>query len=287
MGAKKRVVVAGATGYSGGEVVRALHEAGHWVRALARDASRLGSLRELCDDVFVGEATQPETLGGLCEDIDVVFSSIGIRHLRRRPTIWDVDCQANLHLVAAAEQAGVADFIFLSVLRGPEMRSTVPVAEARERVVDALAKTKLHWAVLRPTGFFNDMKDFLEMARAGRVWLVGDGSARVNPIHGADIGAHVVDMLEHGYDTGHARDLGGPDTFSLREIGELAFRVIDRPPRFGRIPVSFLRLAAALSKPFNQNVAAIVAMFAMLGSADGTAPESGTHHLEDWYRDLS
>jgi uncharacterized protein YbjT (DUF2867 family) len=234
--------------------------------------------------VFVGEVTKPETLRGLCDDIDVVFSSIGIRHLRRRPTIWDVDCQGNLNLIAAAEQAGVADFIFLSVLHGPEMRRTVPVAEARERVVDALARTKLHWAVLRPTGFFNDMKEFFAMARAGRVWLVGDGRARVNPIHGADIAAHVVDLLEEGYETGHARDLGGPDTFSLREIGELAFRMLGRPPRFGRIPVSLLRAAATLSKPFNQDVAAIVAMFAMLGSADGTAPESGTHHLEDWYR---
>jgi len=45
----------------GGEVVTVLHAAGHWVRALARDPERLGELRNLCNDVFVGEVTQPDT----------------------------------------------------------------------------------------------------------------------------------------------------------------------------------------------------------------------------------
>src|SRR5690606_14023791 len=113
---RRRIVVAGATGYAGGAVVRAAHDAGHWVRALVRDRSRLGAPSECCDDVFVAEATQPDTLQGLCDGADAVFSSIGIRHLKRRPTIWQVDQQANLNLVEAAQRAKIRDFVFLSVL---------------------------------------------------------------------------------------------------------------------------------------------------------------------------
>ena len=39
--AQTRVVVAGATGYLGGNVVQALHQHGYWVRALARDPHKL------------------------------------------------------------------------------------------------------------------------------------------------------------------------------------------------------------------------------------------------------
>jgi hypothetical protein len=84
----ERVVVAGATGYLGAHVAEALHAAGYRVRGLARDARRLERIRASCDEVFCGEATRPETLRGLFDGADVAFSSIGIRHVKRRPTIW-------------------------------------------------------------------------------------------------------------------------------------------------------------------------------------------------------
>jgi uncharacterized protein YbjT (DUF2867 family) len=108
MASKKRprtVLVAGATGYRGGEVVKVLHGAGHRVRALARDPKRLGELRDLCDDVFVAEVTQPDTLTGICDGVDAVFTSVGVRTMKRKPTFWDVDCQGNLNLL---EQARIA-----------------------------------------------------------------------------------------------------------------------------------------------------------------------------------
>lgn len=275
-------VVAGATGYLGGHVVRAAKAAGYRVRALARDPERLGELRELCDDVFVGQATNATTLEGLFEGADVAFSSIGVRHFRRAPTVWDVDAGANLNLVDAAERAGVRRFVFVSVLGGTTMRRTVPAAEARERVVERLAASTMSWAVLRPTGFFNDMRDILEMARAGRVWLVGQGASRLNPIHGADLADAAVECFDG--DLNVTRELGGPDALSTREVGALAFAALGRAPRFGSVPLWTLRLLAALILPFNVNLGSFLRMFVALeerGEAIGEA--HGTHHLEAFF----
>ena len=191
---RRRALIAGATGYLGGEVVKVLHEAGYWVRALARDEARL-AVRDACDDVFVGEATKPSTLSGAMDGIDVVFSSIGLRSFSRKPTIWDVDCQANLNLVELAERAGVRDFAFASLFRGDELRSQLAVAEARERVVDALRASKMRATVVRPNGFFNDMREMFDMAKRGRVWLVGSGAGRFNPIHGADLATATAEAI--------------------------------------------------------------------------------------------
>ena len=38
------------------------------------------AVRDQHDDLFVGEITRPETLAGLCDGIDVVFSSVGLTH---------------------------------------------------------------------------------------------------------------------------------------------------------------------------------------------------------------
>jgi len=80
------VLVAGATGYLGRFVVQEFKRRGYWVRALARKPERLAepgpflapAVRDQIDDLFVGQVTQPETLAGLCDGIDVVFSSVGM-----------------------------------------------------------------------------------------------------------------------------------------------------------------------------------------------------------------
>jgi uncharacterized protein YbjT (DUF2867 family) len=88
-----KVLVAGSTGYLGRFVVREFKRRGHWVHALARNPERLAepgpflapAVRDQIDDLFVGEVTRPETLAGLCDGIDVVFSSVGLTRGRVFP----------------------------------------------------------------------------------------------------------------------------------------------------------------------------------------------------------
>lgn len=279
----RTAVIAGATGYLGGHVASVAHDEGYRVRALARDASRVPEGR--CDEVFVGQATEPDSLAGLFDGAEVAFSSIGVRHFRRHPNIWEVDMQANLNLVEAAERAGVRRFVFVSVLHGPQRRDRLPVAEARERVVDRLRASTMEWAVLRPTGFFNDLDAYLDMARKGRVWLIGSGDERLNPIHGSDLAVAAVAHFDGASPI--ELDVGGPDVFTQREIGELAFSALGETPRFGRVPPGLLEGLASLSAPFNANLSTFLRMFALLGRTDAVGPCTGTHHLADHYRTLA
>lgn len=52
------VLVAGATGYMGGHILRALAAQGCRVRALGRSEERLAAVADACDETFVGEATR-------------------------------------------------------------------------------------------------------------------------------------------------------------------------------------------------------------------------------------
>ena len=77
----KKVLVAGATGYLGKYIVNELKSRGYWVRVLIRK----GSQKKLFTNVttFVGEITKPQTLIGIAENIDWVFSTIGITRQKR------------------------------------------------------------------------------------------------------------------------------------------------------------------------------------------------------------
>mgnify|MGYP001379715805 CR=1 FL=1 len=115
---RRRVLVAGSTGYLGRHLVKALHAQGHWVRALVRDPSRLGEAAAAVDEVFVGQATDDATLAGVAEGVDAVISCLGNRTFKRRPSVWEVDRDANVNLVRRSREVNVSRFVFVSVLGG-------------------------------------------------------------------------------------------------------------------------------------------------------------------------
>ena len=273
------VVVCGATGYLGRHVVKALHRDGWHVRALARDASRLGDAAKYCDDVFIGHPTDPTTLDGLFDDAAAAFSSIGVRSFKRRPTFRDVDRTANLHLVDAAERAGVNRFVFVSVLHADDLRDQSPLLDAREHVVDRLRRGTMKTTIIRPTGFFNDLVAFLDMAKRGRVWLIGDHHTRINPIHGADLADVIADALASDDTTD--RTVGGPDILTQADIAEAAFDAAGRPPRVTRVPSRLVHTVGRLISPINPNAGANLQMFAIMGKRDMVGDPVGTHHLTE------
>lgn len=181
-----RVLVAGATGYLGRLLVARLKQDGYWVRALVRRPEQAETLSGV-DDVFVGEVTDASTLGGVTDGVDTVFSSIGITRQRDGVGYAQVDYGGNLSLLREAEKSGVVRFLYVSVLHGQELRGHVRLAAAKERFVDQLRQSSLDAVVVRPPAYFSDMTAFLTMAAKGRVYLVGSGQQRMNPISGRDL----------------------------------------------------------------------------------------------------
>ncbi len=281
MATEPRALVAGATGYLGGYVARELKKRGCFVRALARSPEKLDSIRDELDEVVVGEVTQPDTLAGICDGIDVVFSSIGITKQKGKLTFKDVDYQGNVNLLREAQKAGVRKFIYVSVYNGPELVH-LDIVKAHEDFVAELEASGLDYAVIRPTGYFSDMGEYLKMARNGRVWLVGSGDNRMNPIHGADLAVVCVDAMEG---TRREIEIGGPETFTYRQIAELALTTAGKKSRISSVPLFVIRLSIALLKLLSRHNGELLAFFATMMTSDMVAPAAGTHRLEDHFRE--
>jgi uncharacterized protein YbjT (DUF2867 family) len=282
--------VAGATGYLGRYVVKEFKERGDWVRVLARNPEKLKvpgeflepAVAELADEVYVGEVTRPETLGGLCEGIDIVFSSVGITRQTDRVSYMDVDYQGNKNLLDLAVAASARKFIFVHVFqaqRFPHLENM----RAKQRFADELKQTDIGRAIVLPTGFFSDMSEFLAMARRGTVYLIGQGNHKLNPIHGADLAKVCVDATS-------ASELeipaGGPITYTYREIAELAFESLGKPPRIRRIPLWLIRGALPILSLFSKRYYTIAAGITTLAQDDFEAPRFGTHTLKDFFKKL-
>jgi uncharacterized protein YbjT (DUF2867 family) len=278
----KRILVAGATGYLGGFAAREFKSQGYFVRALSRSAEKLNNLDPAPDEIVQGEITRPETISHVCDDIDIVFSSVGITRQKDKLTFQDVDYQGNKSLLEVALRAVVEKFVYVSVFNGPNLKH-LAIAKAHEDFVAALKSSGINYAVIRPTGYFSDMTEFLRMAQKGRIYLIGKGSNQCNPIHGADLAKACVDAVEGEH---QEIDVGGPQIMTYREIAELAFASLNKSPRISSVPSWLMKATVMLTKIFSKHQGELLAFFTTVMTSDVVAPATGTHTLRDHYKGL-
>lgn len=277
----KKVLVTGATGYLGRYVIKELKKQGYWVRTLARNVKKLDDLKEHIDEVFEAEVTKPESLNGICDGIDVVISSIGITRQKDGLTYMDVDYQGNKNLLDQAVENNVSKFIYVSVINAHLMKDLKGI-QAKELFVDKLKESGLDYAVIRPTGFFSDMLEFLNMAKKGRVSLFGSGEDKINPIHGADLAEVCVKSMDKQE---KEINVGGPETFTFKEIAELAFKVLNKKAKISTLPIWMIRIILPLIRTFTSSKTYGPLEFMMsVMTMDVVGELYGKERLEDFYK---
>ena len=276
----ERVLVAGATGYLGGHVVAELQRRGVWVRALARRPEQAQALAG-ADDIFIGQVTDPATMAGVAGGVDAVFSCLGITKPKDRAGYDQVDYAGNLALLREAERSGAGQFCYIALHNGAQLRDTVALAAAKERFVDVLRASDVRSTIVRPTGFFSDMTEFANMAARGRIFLIGDGSTRINPISGRDLASASLDAIADGT---AELDIGGPQVLTYQEIAHLAAKAAAKPCRITHLPVSLLRgTGAVVRRTTPQRIWGPLQFFATIMTMDMVAPPHGTDDLARFF----
>jgi uncharacterized protein YbjT (DUF2867 family) len=283
----KKVLVAGAGGRLGSAVVGELKRRGYPTRSLVRDAAGLETPAR-GHEIFAADARRPEALRGACDGVGVVISAMGAslalgRTREGGATFHDVDYRANLNLLAEALRAGVRKFVYVSLHGAGELRGRAYV-DAHEQFVEALRASGLDYTVIRPTGFFYVFEEIYKMAQRGRVVIVGSGAARTNPVHEVDVASECADAVECG---GHEVSIGGPETYTRREIAELAFDAVGKRPRILSLPPTLMRAALQPLRLFDRRLYDFFDFGVAASTQDLVAPPAGRTSLRRHFRRLS
>lgn len=276
----KKVLVAGATGYLGQYIVKELKNKGYFVRVLIRDEKQKELFKNV-DEFFIAEVTKPNTLKNIADDIDYVFSSIGITRQKDGLTYMDVDYQGNKNLLDEAIKSKVKKFQYISAINANNFRN-LKIFEAKENFVDELKKSPLKYSIIRPNGFFSDMKDFLNMARSGKVYLFSHGEYKLNPIHGEDLARFCVSKLTTIIND--EENVGGPEIFTQNEIARLALEAWNKDIKIVHLPDFIRSLIIKLFKIFTSSkVYGPIEFFLTLLSKDNIAPTYGNKTLKEFF----
>lgn len=241
-----KVLLAGAFGRLGREVLRALCEDGHQVIAAGPTIRQIDGLDSSLYESRQADLTKPEQLTGLCDGVDVVITTVGLSKASTQFSCYDIDYRGNLNLLNEAKRAGVRHFAYISVIHA-DQGAGVPMVNAKYMLEQELIKSGIDYVIYRPTGFFYDIaKVFLSMVEKGQVDLL-----RVKPeplcniMDPADLARFIVrTMCEHN----SLYDVGGAETYSYRQIAEMFFAAEKKEARIRFLPPFAMSLLASLPK---------------------------------------
>jgi len=277
----KNVLVAGATGYAGYHVVGELKKRNYRVRALIRNEKQKEKFKDIdIDEFFIAQVAELETLQGIMNDIDWVFSSIGITRQKDGLTYDDVDYRGNLNLLKEAEQNNVELFAYISVF-GADKFPELKIIQAKKKFVYALKNSSMKCSIIRPTGFFSDMRDFLNMATSKKIFLFGDGEYMISPISGKDLANVCIDSMEKGIEE---INVGGPKVYSQNQIARIALNAFGLKGKIYHLPLWVRDTVLFLIRTFTtQKIYGPYEFFLTAMTTNAATDRYGSDLLEDFF----
>ncbi len=263
----RRVLLVGSTGTIGRATVQALLAHGHEVVCFVRApssssatgtsgshapvlaAAASGSIPSQAQAqtaaaiIRHGNVRDPESIardGFRGEHFDAVVSCMASRTGAPRDA-WAIDHQAHMHLMHAAINAGVTQFVLLSAICVQKPKLAFQHAKlAFER---ELMQSPLTWSIVRPTAYFKSISGQVARVQRGKPFLIfGDGELTAcKPISDRDLSEYMADCLHNPARHNQVLPIGGPgDAITPRQQGEHLFSLLKREPKFKRVPVAML-----------------------------------------------
>jgi len=217
----KRILVIGATGNVGRQVISQLITANVRVRALTRNPDSAGLPAQV--EIVHGDLTIPTTLDRPLDDVDAVF------------LVWTAPATAFAPALARIKKH-VPRVVFLSSphrTAHPFFQQPNPVATMHAEIERLIEASGLQWTFLRPGMFAaNALHWWGPQIRAGDVVRWPYAEAPTAPIHGRDIAAVTARIFcEEGHG-GRDYVLTGPQSLTQFEQVSIIGEVIGRSLRF-------------------------------------------------------
>lgn len=234
------ILVAGATGQLGSEIVRRLLARGQKVRAIVRqssDPAKVDALRSAGAEIVRGDLKEPDTLRAACSGVRTVISTVSmIVTGREDDSFAATDSAGTRQLVDAARTAGAEQFIFASVDTGQFPDS--PLMTAKREVEAYLKSSGLIYTVLQPSAFMEAWLGPMLFAdpAAATAKVYGEGTHKIRYVAIADVAELAVQCVGNPAALNAVIPFAGPEPLSQRDAVKLFEEEFGRPFAVTEIP---------------------------------------------------
>jgi len=207
----RRVLVTGATGFTGSYVVPLLLRADYRVRCFIRQTSNTSVLPAGEVELAYGDLSDPITFRRALDQCDVLvnIASLGFGHAP--------------NVVQSAAASGIRRALFISTT-AVETTLNAGSKSIRLAAEETIRQSNLAYTILRPTMIYGSPRDrnMCRLISFLRRWpivpIFGDGNSLQQPVHVADLATAVVKALESVHAIGKTYNISGAAPVTYNEL---------------------------------------------------------------------
>lgn len=238
-GSANRIVVTGASGFIGKNLLSALAKRGYKLRILARDGRDEEFFRSLKAEIYAGDLRDPEVCGWLMDGASGLINLASIVRKAGLPDseFWEVHVHAVKRLMESSVKNGVRRVVHVSTtgvlgdIKNPPADEDSPCAasdiyqvtkaEGEKAALSYNSKDSLDVTVVRPAmvygpGDMRMLKLFRFIAN-GSFRMIGDGKTFAHPVYVDDLVDGIILAYESKAAPGRVYIIGGAKYVTLSE----------------------------------------------------------------------
>ena len=259
------ILITGATGHIGKELIPLLLETGQSIRVLVRDERKVAHLDPRIE----------RTIGDLSNPNSVVSAMCGVE----RVFLVTFEKQQDVNVIEAAKRAGVQHIVKLSTLEALEHK--IQVGKWHYEREELIRASGLDWTLLRPGMFMSNSIDWWaeSIKGQGSVFFPGGKKGKVAPVDPRDIARVAALALTQTGHSGQAYELTGSQLFTIGEMVQVIADVLNKPIRYVAIPPIAAKLFMLKSGMDKTLVSGLMEMLASLRNNEGVIVTDTVHRL--------
>jgi uncharacterized protein YbjT (DUF2867 family) len=216
------ILISGATGKVGTDLVEQLVAGGQTVRALARDPEKAATTLPGAVELARGDLADAESIEEALAGVEKMFLLAPVD-----PRMVEMEA----HAVAAAKAAGIAHLVKLSAI-GADAASPWMFASVHGKSEENIRRAGLPFTFLRPNFFMQNLLASAETIKSQGAIYQPAADSSASYIDTADIAAVAAKVLTSAGHEGKTYTLTGPQSLTYQQVADILSRAIGKPVKY-------------------------------------------------------
>jgi len=243
------LLVIGATGTLGRQIVKKSLENGFKVKCLVRNKTKANFLKQLGAELIYGDLSMPETLPICLREISSIIDASTTRE-NEIDNLEEIDLKGKLKLIDLAKKLKIKRFIFFSILNA-EKYPRIRFMKIKIKIEEHLKKSKVKYTIFKVGGFYQALINQYAIPILDKqpVWTTKE-LMPIGYIDTQDAASICLKSLFLKNTENETFFLVGPETWFSNSIIKICEKFSGQKAKIKVIPVVLLKFARKLSSFF-------------------------------------